>query len=115
MEIIAIFKAVLALAFVVGLLLLTLWLMKYCQIKLQKNSIIRNLHKNNRLEIIENKKVDSKNSLLLIRRDNVEHLILLNPVQSTVIETKIELISKNTNNSRSISDTNQTQKAKRNA
>ena len=89
MELITILKAVLSLAFVIGLLLVTLWLIKYFQIKLQKHSLIRNLHKNNRLEIIENKKVDSKNALLLIRRDETEHLILLNPTQGQIIETNI--------------------------
>ena len=90
MELIAILKAFLSLAFVVGLLLLTIWLMKYCQVKFQKNNLLRGLNKHNRLEVLEFKRLDAKNSLLLIRRDETEHLILLSPASSAVIETNIK-------------------------
>ena len=90
MELIAILKAFLSLAFVVGLMLLTIWLLKYCQIKFQKNTLIRGLNRHNRLEVLEIKRLDAKNSLLLIRRDETEHLILLNPSSSTIIETNIK-------------------------
>lgn len=90
MEWIAVFKAVLSLAFVIGLMLVTLWAIKYCQLKIQKNNMVKNLYKNNRLEIIENKKIDSKTTLLLVRRDNVEHLILTTPTQNLIVETNIK-------------------------
>ncbi|MEQ8747610.1 flagellar biosynthetic protein FliO [Pyruvatibacter sp.] len=42
-----------------------------------------------RLEIVENLALDPKRRLLIIRRDNAEHLILLGGETETIIETNI--------------------------
>lgn len=84
-----IFKAVLALAFVLGLLMLTLWLIKYCEIKGTKNRFMQRLSANQRISIIETKRLDAKNTLVLVQRDEVEHLVLLGSSQNMLIESAI--------------------------
>ena len=43
----------------------------------------------NRLGLVEAVAVDAKRRLVLLRRDNVEHLVLIGPEGSTVVETGI--------------------------
>jgi flagellar protein FliO/FliZ len=43
-----------------------------------------------RLAVVESKLIDARSKLVLLRRDNVEHLILISATGTTVIETKIE-------------------------
>ena len=47
-------------------------------------------HKNKRVTIVEVTQVDSKRRLVLIRRDKVEHLILLGGDKEMLIEGNIE-------------------------
>ena len=60
--------------------------------------------KNRRLEIIETTPLDGKRRLILIRRDEIEHLLLISPNSELVIEVGIsnakssESKSKNTKN-----------------
>ena len=42
-----------------------------------------------RLEVIEVTPIDGRRRMVLVRRDNVEHLLLLGPTTETVIETRI--------------------------
>lgn len=42
-----------------------------------------------RLDIIEVLTVDARRRLILLRRDNVEHLVLLGPERDTLIETGV--------------------------
>lgn len=43
--------------------------------------------RNKRLTVLEITPVDAKNRLILVRRDTMEHLLLVGPVQSLLIET----------------------------
>ena len=43
-----------------------------------------------RLEIIETTSIDGRRRLVLVRRDNVEHLLIIGQNSETVIETRIE-------------------------
>lgn len=80
-------KAVLSLAFVLGLLMLTLWAIKYCQIYSSQNCFMRKLSAEQRLNIIETRKLDAKNTLVLLKKDNVEHLLLLGASQNILVES----------------------------
>ncbi len=42
-----------------------------------------------RLSVVEATAIDAKRRLVLVRRDTVEHLILLSPTTETVVETGI--------------------------
>lgn len=79
-------RAILALGFVLGLI----WLL---------GQVIRrygwkwglptpmDIGKTKRLRLIEVLSLDGKNRLVLVKRDNVEHLLLINANHSDVIET----------------------------
>lgn len=81
-------KAVLSLSFVLGLLLLTLWAMKYLEVNGSKCRFMRKLNEAKRIEIVETKRLDAKNTLVLVRRDNVEHLLVLG-VTNMVVESNV--------------------------
>ena len=65
MEGLMILKAVLSLAFVLGLMLLTLWAIKYCQLHGAKNKL-----------------------LVLFKKDDKEYLLLLGATQNLLIESE---------------------------
>ena len=50
-----------------------------------------------RLSVIEVTPVDGRRRLVLVRRDNMEHLLLLGPTTETVIETGIPLSTSDRN------------------
>ncbi len=88
MEITLIIKAFLALVFVLGLLFVTVWGLKYCELKGAKNRFFQKMRSQRRLEIIENNRIDLRNSLVLIRCDNKEHLLLLSPGHNLLLESR---------------------------
>jgi flagellar protein FliO/FliZ len=45
--------------------------------------------KSKRLSVTEIQSVDARHRLMLVRRDDVDHLILIGPTGTTVIESKI--------------------------
>lgn len=94
MEWIMLLKTVLALAFVLGLLLLMLWAVKYCELKGGKNRFIRRLQENQRLSVVEIRRIDARNSVVLIRRDETEHLLLLGSTQNLLLESNINIKEK---------------------
>lgn len=86
MEWIMILKAVLALAFVLGLLLLTLWLFKYCELHGAKTGF-QKLQDTQRLNIEEIHRIDARNSVVLVKKDQTEYLLLLGANQNLLLET----------------------------
>ncbi len=80
-------QALMALVFVLGLLFLTTWGIKYIE---QKSRFLKKINKKDRLNIVEIKRIDTKNMLVLIQRDDTQHLILVGQ-NSQVIETNIPL------------------------
>ena len=80
-----ILNAVLALGIVLILIVLGLWALKL----LTKASSTVGRGRNRRLMVVDQLPLDTKRQLLIIRRDNVEHLILTGGPQDVVIETGI--------------------------
>ncbi len=80
-----ILNAALALGIVLVLIVLGLWALKL----LSKASSNVGRGRNRRLMIVDQLPLDTKRQLLIIRRDNVEHLILTGGPQDVVIETGI--------------------------
>ena len=76
----------LALAVVAGLLLLLRWVLRNYAVGGQL-SIGRSRH--NRLTIVEQIALDQRRRLLLVRRDGVEHLILVGGGNDLVVEPTI--------------------------
>lgn len=85
MEIWEILRFVLALGFVLGLVALCSWLAKHMGLapRLGGNK------GSDRLEIVEMKPLDAKRKLVLVRRDDIEHLLLLNGERDLLIERGI--------------------------
>lgn len=82
------FRAVLSLVFVLGLVLLFLGTMKAIQQKGLRVSFGKNTKLSSRLSVIESKRLDSKNVLVLARCDDEEYLLLLGSTQSTLLQNK---------------------------
>ncbi|MDX1486169.1 MAG: flagellar biosynthetic protein FliO [Alphaproteobacteria bacterium] len=80
------FQFLLALIFVLALIGLIAWAYRHFALG---GKVLGGARKTGRLEVIESKHVDAKRRLVLLRRDSVEHLILLGPNGETVVETGI--------------------------
>lgn len=78
--------AVLALAFVLGLLFLTLWFIKYLQLKTPKSRLFQKLQAEQRIEVIETKRLDTKNTLILIRKDDKEFMFVTGTAGNLLLE-----------------------------
>jgi len=77
---------ILALAIVLVLIVFGLWALKV--LFNATNNVGRG--RNRRLSLIDSTSIDSKRQLVLVRRDNVEHLLMIGGAQDVVIETGIE-------------------------
>lgn len=80
-----ILPAILALGIVLVLIVLGLWVLKV----FFKASTNLGRGRNRRLSVVDTVAVDPKRQLLIVRRDNVEHLILTGGPQDVVVESGI--------------------------
>jgi flagellar protein FliO/FliZ len=74
-----------ALALVIGLIMALSWGLKRMGVGTSSTA----LTSRRRLRTVESTSIDSRHRLVLVRRDAVEHLVLLGPTSSQVIETGI--------------------------
>jgi flagellar protein FliO/FliZ len=81
----SVLTAIFALAAVIVAIVLVLWLLKV----LARASGNVGRGRNRRLAVVDTLALDPKRQLLIVRRDNVEHLILTGGAQDLVIETGI--------------------------
>ena len=79
------FRFIFALAIVIGLILLCAVFLR--RIKSANFSYINN--KNRRIAVVDNIPLDAKHQLILIKRDNVEHLVILGMTSDILIEQNI--------------------------
>jgi flagellar protein FliO/FliZ len=79
------FTFVAALVFVLALIVLLAWIAK----RLGVSGNVASGGRNKRVSIVESVPVDAKRRLILVRRDGVEHLVLLGSDGDTVIEAGI--------------------------
>lgn len=84
MDLIQYLKFVLALTFVLGLI----WLCALALRHLSEKGLIRGTQAR-RLKLVESLPLDTRRRLVLVRRDDKEHLIVLGPAADTVVETGI--------------------------
>jgi flagellar protein FliO/FliZ len=71
-------------------LLLVLGLLALAAVLLRRSGLGPKLSRSRRLAALESLAVSPRHRLLLVRRDNVEHLLLLGPQGDLVIETNIQ-------------------------
>jgi flagellar protein FliO/FliZ len=79
-------QAVLALIFVVGLMFGTSWLVRRLGLA---GPMATPIGRRRRLQMVEVLPVDARRRLVLVRRDDVEHLLLVGPTDSLVVERGI--------------------------
>jgi flagellar protein FliO/FliZ len=86
MDITSYIRFILALIVVIGMIFAVTWVMK--RLGVGQNQLGA-LGRKRRLRTVESANIDGRHRLVLVRRDAVEHLVLLGPTTSQVIETGI--------------------------
>ena len=81
--------AIVSLIFVLGLIGLIAILARRLGVGIPLK--IKNGSKGRRLKIVEVAPLDAKRQLILIQRDNIEHLILISPTTELVVESGINV------------------------
>ncbi len=77
--------AMLALAIVIVLIVAAVWLLKF----VFRTSDVVGRGRNRRLSVVDSMTIDGRRQLHIVRRDNVEHLILTGGPQDVVLESSI--------------------------
>ncbi len=101
-----IITGLLALGLVLLLIVLLVWFLKLF------SSLTTNIARgrNKRLAVIDTTHIDQKRQLILIRRDNVEHLLMVGGERDLLIETNIKNLQYNTPNQEVKPTSNQQEK-----
>lgn len=81
-------QAFLSLAFVVGLMFLVAWLVRFLGGRSTKISLFKKVVSHSRLSVVEAKRLDARNTLALVRCDDDEYLLLLGASQNEVLNTR---------------------------
>ena len=79
-----------ALAATLGLLLLAAWALRKYGHRLGALGLQGVAQKDRRLEIVETLSVGPRQRIVIIRRDDREHLVALSPDRATIIESGIQ-------------------------
>lgn len=82
------YRFVLALGFVLGLIWMATWAVK--RFGVERNLTGQTGAKGKRLAIIEVQPLDARRKLVLLRRDSIEHLVILGASQELLVEAGIE-------------------------
>lgn len=80
-------RYILSFAFVLGLIGLCYWLVK--RYAVNSLGLAMNLGKTPRLRVVESRVLDGRRRLVLVRRDDVEHLVVIGGESDMVVETGI--------------------------
>ena len=83
MEMLLYIKFLAGFVFVIGLMLFLSWIMK------KAGGVSGVLKSDRRLQLVEMLPLDHRHRLVLVRRDNREHLIVMGPESQTVVESGI--------------------------
>lgn len=86
-----ILHAILSLIFVIGLLLLCLWLFKYLETKGFQNKIFKTVNNKQKIHIVEIRKIDTKNSIAIIKCQQKLYTILLSSHGNLILSEDTEI------------------------
>ena len=87
----ALMKMIFALLFVLGLMGGLYLILK----KLGLSGHVQNAGAKKRLKVVESVPIDPRRRLVIIQRDDVQHLVIVGPNSETVVETDIPLSDNN--------------------
>ncbi len=93
MEFAQIFQSIIAFIFVLGLLFTTIWLIKLCQNKGLACKLTKCFNDNNQIKIIEIRRLDSKNSIVLVECDKEEFFVLLGSSSNLILKQNKKKVS----------------------
>ncbi len=86
-----IITAILGLIFVLGLALITIALLKWLQNKGADLCLCKKIKKTNHINIIEQRRLDPRNSVILLENDGNRYLLLVGADSSIIIDqTKVK-------------------------
>ncbi|MFX4221477.1 MAG: FliO/MopB family protein [Thalassobaculum sp.] len=80
-------RFVLALGFVLGLIGICYWLVR--RYAVERLGLAMNMGQTPRLRIVETRVLDGRRRLILVRRDDTEHLLVIGGESDMVVETGI--------------------------
>lgn len=86
-------RTIVVLLLVIALLVAVLWTLRYLMRqsgRWARLGLGTAKNRRDRLEVVDSLLVDGKNRLVLVRRDDVEHLLLVGPDSGLVIESAIK-------------------------
>jgi len=84
-------RAILALILVIGLIGLLSFLLKRFQLE---GRLTKKMGEDRRLSVVEMTPLDARRRLVLVKRDNVEHLVILGQNSELVVESGIKATKK---------------------
>ena len=93
MEFTQIFQSIIAFVFVLGLLFVTLWLIKFCQQKGLNCKLVKCFNDNCRIKVTELRRLDPKNSIVLVECDEEEFFILLGSSSNLILKQDKKKVS----------------------
>ena len=82
------FQAIGALCIVIGLVFVVFGCIRFCEKKGIANVFFKKMQMPSRLSVIESKRIDAKNSLVLAQCDGEEYLILLGATQNLFLQSR---------------------------
>ena len=87
MDLFDILRSFAALAFTLGLIAGGVWLLKRSKIPGLFTATAGDQAQRGRLEVLASRSIDARHKLILLRRDSVQHLLLIGPGHTRHIET----------------------------
>lgn len=88
MDFVVLLQAVLALIFVIGLVFIVFGLIKFCEVKGIKNPLLKKLSVPAKLSVLETKRLDARNTLVVARYEEEEYVLLLGNAQNLLLSAK---------------------------
>ncbi len=88
MEWTQIVQAAAALIFVIGLLLVCLWIFKVCEQKSLNCKLFCGLNADRRLKVVDKRQLDAKNQVVLLQDGQTEYLLLLGTSGNLVLTSR---------------------------
>lgn len=90
-----ILTAILGLVFVLGLALITITLLKWMQNKGANFCLCKKISSSRHINIIEQRRIDARNSIVLLEADNIRYLLLVGFDSSIILsQTKLKETNK---------------------
>ena len=82
MDLMLLLQAIMALVLVLGLMFVVFWFVKYCELQGCKSSLLKKFTRQSNINVVEIKRIDSKNAVAVVCYDGEEYVLLLGAVNN---------------------------------